>query len=162
TGLWTLPARLRYGPFLAGIALDVVLLAATTGIRLGWMTGALDPPPEVLRLAGALAVIKLFTLMFQGLVFFRTDLYVVMITMLGTRNLTGVTHLRLKRLFGLARAADRAELAASHPRDRQVSRWYVVVYLAGLAWSAWFFKTWFYPSSFVVVTWMINTLRHVS
>jgi putative peptide zinc metalloprotease protein len=162
SGLWALPARLRYGPFLAGIALDLMLLAAAVGVRWGWTVGLWDPAPELLRICGALAVTKLFTLMFQGWVFLRTDLYVVMITALGTRNLNRVIRLRLKALAGLASERDHRELAGAHPRDIAVSRWYLLVYLAGLLWAVWFFKVWFYPSSFVVISWMGNTLRHVS
>jgi putative peptide zinc metalloprotease protein len=162
SGLWALPARLRYGPFLAGIALDLMLLAAAVAVRWVWMVGLWNPPPELLHICAALAVVKLFTLMFQGWVFLRTDLYVVMITALGTRNLNRVMRLRMKVLLERASEQERRELAEAHPRDIAVSRWYLLVYLAGLAWAVWFFKAWFYPSSFVVISWMANTLRHVA
>ncbi|MEV0613763.1 hypothetical protein AB0I81_10610 [Nonomuraea sp. NPDC050404] len=162
SGLWSLPARLRYGTFLAGMAFDVLLLAAAVGTRLAWSLGVLDVPPWVLRVMGVLVAMKVFDLMFQGLVFLRTDLYAVMITALGGRNLAKVSRLRLKRFLRLAKAAERAELAAAHPRDLEISRWYTVVYLAGLIWAVWFFKTWFYPSSYVVMSWMGETLVRAS
>ncbi|MGW4210278.1 hypothetical protein ACWEIJ_19980 [Lentzea sp. NPDC004789] len=160
TGLWSLPAKLRYPPFLAGMALDVVLLAFAVGTRLVWSLGLVDVPGVMLRILGALAAIKLFDLMFQCLVFLRTDLYAVMITVLGLRNLAAVNRLYLKKLFRIAKPADIAQLDSAHSRDLAASRWYSACYLIGLLWAAWFFKAWFYPSSFVIITWMSKTLRN--
>jgi hypothetical protein len=160
SGLWSLPAALRYGPLLAGMAFDVLLLALAVGTRLAWSVGLLDVPPAMLRVCGALVAMKIFELMFQCLVFMRTDMYAVMITALGLRNLAKVGRLRVKRAFRIATAAERAWLAGAHPRDLAASRWYAACYLVGLVWAVWFFKTWFYPSSFVVITWMGRTLSH--
>jgi hypothetical protein len=160
TGLWSVPAALRYGPLLAGMAFDVLILALAVGARLAWSAGLLDIPPLVLRVCGALIAIKIFELMFQCLVFMRTDMYAVMITALGLRNLAKVSRLRVKRALRIATPAERAWLAGAHPRDLAASRWYMACYLAGLVWAVWFFKTWFYPSSFVIITWMGRTLSH--
>jgi putative peptide zinc metalloprotease protein len=120
----------------------------------------MDVSPMLVRICGALAVLKLFTLMFQSLVFLRTDLHAVLATALGTRNLRQVNRLRLVQGFRIASAADRAQLRAAHPRDLAVSRWYTLFYVLGVLWAVWFFKTWFYPSTFVVITWMGATLRN--
>ncbi|HEV7808423.1 MAG TPA: hypothetical protein VGO80_21635 [Solirubrobacteraceae bacterium] len=160
TGLWSVPAQLRYGPFLAGMVFDVLTLAAAVALRLGWSAELLDLPPLLVRVLGAFVALKVFDMMFQCLVFLRTDLYAVMITALGLRNLDRVTRLRLKAAFRLARPAERAELAAAHPRDVAASRLYALCYLFGLLWAAWFFKTWFYPSTVVVLSWMGSTLGH--
>jgi putative peptide zinc metalloprotease protein len=39
TGLWALPRRQRYGPFLAGLAFDSVLMSGAVGTRFGWVRG---------------------------------------------------------------------------------------------------------------------------
>jgi putative peptide zinc metalloprotease protein len=160
SGLWSVPAALRYGPLLAGMAFDVLILALAVGTRLAWSADLLDVPPAALRVCGALIAMKIFELMFQCLVFMRTDMYAVMITALGLRNLSKVSRLRMKRAFRIATPAERAWLAGAHPRDLAASRWYAACYLAGLIWAVWFFKTWFWPSSFVIITWMGRTLSH--
>jgi hypothetical protein len=160
TGLWSLPARVRYGPFLAGMAFDVLTLAVAVALRLAWSLELVDLPPALVRILGAVVTLKVFHLMFQCLVFLRTDLYAVMITALGLRNFDRVTRLRLKTAFHIARPAERAELQAAHPRDLAASRWYVVCYAVGLVWAVWFFQTWFYPSVAVVGGWMVTTLSH--
>jgi len=160
SGLWSLPAHRRYGPFLAGMMFDVVTLAIAVGLRLAWSAELLDLPPELVRILGAFVTLKAFEVMFQFLVFLRTDLYAVMITALGLRNLDRVTRLRLKAMLHLAKPAERTELAEAHPRDIAASRWYSLCYLTGLLWAVWFFKEWFYPSTFVILTWMASTLRN--
>jgi hypothetical protein len=160
SGLWSLPARQRYGPFLAGMVCDVLTLAIAVALRLAWSAEVIDLSPTAVRILGAFVTLKVFELTFQFLVFLRTDLYAVMITALGARNLDRVTRLRLKAVFGLARPRERAELADAHPRDLAASRWYAVFYVLGLLWAVWFFKAWFYPSTFVVATWMGSTLGH--
>jgi putative peptide zinc metalloprotease protein len=159
SGLWGLPARLRYGPFLAGMVFDVLVLTVALALRIGWSYEVIDLPPAVVRTLAALVTLKVFEIMFQFLVFLRTDLYAVMITALGARNLDRVTRLRLKLAFRIARPAERAELEAAHPRDLAVSRWYSLCYVLGLLWAVWFFKAWFYPATFVVFTWMASTLE---
>lgn len=158
SALWSLPARLRYGPFLAGMVYDVLVLAVALGLRFAWSADVIDLSPTAVRLLGALVTLKVFELTFQFLVFLRTDIYAVMITALGLRNLDRVTRLRLKTVFRIARPAERAEFEAAHPRDLAASRWYSVCYLLGLAWLVWFFKAWFYPATFVALSWMTNTL----
>ena len=158
SALWSLPARLRYAPFLAGMAFDALTLAAAVALRFAWSQELIDVSPLLIRILGAFVTLKVFEIMFQFLVFLRTDLYAVMITALGLRNLDRVTRLRLKAGLRLAKPAERLELEGAHPRDVAASRWYVVCYVLGLLWAVWFFKAWFYPSTFVVFTWMTSSL----
>jgi hypothetical protein len=142
------------------MVLDVLTLTVAVALRLGWSAELVDLPPELVRILGAFITLKVFEIMFQFLVFLRTDLYAVMITALRLRNLDRVTRLRLKAAFRVARPAEHAELAAAHPRDVAASRWYAVCYLLGLVWAIWFFQSWFYPSTVVVFSWMASTLLH--
>lgn len=158
SGLWSVPARLRYGPFLAGLVFDILTLAVAVGLRAAWSAEAVDLPPDMVRVLGAFVTLKVFEIMFQFLVFLRTDLYAVMVTALGLRNLDRVTRLRLKTAFRIARPGERQELEAAHPRDIAASRWYSVCYVLGLLWAVWFFEAWFWPSTVVVSTWMASTL----
>lgn len=160
SGLWSVSPRQRYPVFLAGMAFDSVVLVTALSLRLAWSTGMINADPLLLRICGALVLLKLIGLSFQCLVFLRTDLYAVMITRLGTRNLTRTTRLLIKKTIGIASAADHTELAAAHPRDLAVSRWYSLCYLAGMIWAAWYVKFWLYPVITIVLTWVVSTLEH--
>jgi putative peptide zinc metalloprotease protein len=156
--LWAAPRRHRFGPFLAGMAFDATVLAACLGLRLAWAEGLIELPPLLVRFLGAVVLLQVLALGFQLLVFLRTDIYAVLITALGCRNLWRVTNLSLKRrLFRLA-PAEVQELASSSARDAQVARWFGLLYLGGLVLAAWFFVTYFYPSTVVLSSWMFHSL----
>jgi hypothetical protein len=141
--LWTVPRRHRYGPQLAGLAVDSVLLAALLGAELLTGAGSLTPPPLMVRLLAALVFLKVVGMLWQCMVFLRTDLYGVLVTATGCRNLWRVKSLLLRRAFGRLTAEQAAELAAADPRDLRVGRWFRWVYLAGylvaLAYFAYFY-----------------------
>lgn len=159
TALWSLPRHRRYGPFLAGLAIDAVLTAAALALRLGWSRGWWDPDPLLVRVAGSFVLIQVFRMTFQALAFLRTDLYLVLTTALGARNLHRVANLSLRRGLRLRlKPAEAAELAEAHPRDLSLARWYRILYAFGICWAAWFFVTFAWPSLLVVVEWAAQTL----
>ncbi|MBF8185059.1 hypothetical protein ITP53_04760 [Nonomuraea sp. K274] len=141
--LWRLPRRQRYGPLLAGIALDSLILAALLGIRLAVLSGALTLPGTALALVEMLILAKSVTMLWQFMLFLRTDLYAVLAMVTGCRNLWRVKTLLLRRAFGRLTADQAKELAAANPRDVQVGRWFRWVWLAGLGVAA-FWLWWFY------------------
>lgn len=139
TQLWTLPRRVRYGPLLAGLAVDSVLLAALLTGRLLIDLGAWRAPELVGSLLAAWAFIKVMQMLWQCLVFLRTDLYAVLVNALGCRNLWRVKSLMLKRAFGRLSAEETAELADASEADLRTGRWFRWVWLAGGAGvAAWF------------------------
>ncbi|TMR07911.1 hypothetical protein ETD86_50030 [Nonomuraea turkmeniaca] len=141
--LWRLPRRQRYGPLLAGLAFDSVLLAALLGIRLAALAGALSLPATAVALVEMLALAKSVTMLWQFMLFLRTDLYAVLATATGCRNLWRVKTLLLRRALGRLTPAQAAELATANPRDVQVGRWFRWVWLAGLGVGG-FWLWWFY------------------
>jgi hypothetical protein len=156
--LWGVPRRRRYGPFLAGMAFNSVLLAASLGLRLAWTEGLLDLPPTLFRYLGLLVLLNVLGIGFQALVFLRTDLYAVLITALGCRNLYRVNFLYLKgKLWSLA-PPEAAELADAHERDVRVARWFALLYVIGVAWAAWYFVRIFVPSTVVFAGWLFHGL----
>lgn len=157
--LWSVPRKARYSPFLAGMAFDVLILAVCLGIRVLWETGLLDIPPLLYRFAGAVVLIQVLDLGFQSLVFLRTDLYAVLVTALGCYNLYRVNALYLRSKVRWLDSAGRAELAAAHPRDLQVAHWFAWVYLGGVVWAAYFFVSFFVPSTVLMAGWMFDSLR---
>ncbi|MEU8103975.1 hypothetical protein AB0C18_09635 [Nonomuraea muscovyensis] len=134
--LWSVPRRRRYGPLLAGLALDSLLLGITFALRL-----TTDVP-----VLAALTYVLVFQIAWQCMIFLRTDLYGVLITWLGCKDLWRVQSLLRRRAFGRfgaavgrfgtglreLSAAEAAELAAADPRDLRAGRWFRWLWLAGV------------------------------
>src|SRR6266511_633290 len=123
--LWSVPRRQRYSPFLAGMAFNTVVLVNVIGLA------------------------------FQAFVFLRTDLYAVLMTAFGCRNLYRINQLYLKSKLRKLGTAETQELDEAHPRDRQVARWFSLIYLAGLAGALYFFLAFFIPGVVIMAGWMI-------
>jgi hypothetical protein len=157
--LWSVPRSARYSPFLAGMAFDIVILATCLSLRVLWGSGLLDIPPLLYRFAGTVVLLQVLDLGFQSLVFLRTDLFAVLVTALGCYNLYRVNYLYLLSKLHLLNPPGRAELAAAHPRDLAVARWFAWLYLAGLAWAAYFFISFFLPTTALLAGWMFDSLR---
>ncbi|HEY1572088.1 MAG TPA: hypothetical protein VGG05_12150 [Pseudonocardiaceae bacterium] len=142
TQVWTVPKRRRYSPLLAGIAFDFVLLAVALALRLPISTGALSPPVVVDQLLATWIFAKLGGLLWQCMVFLRTDLYAVLVNVLGCRNLWEVSNLMLRRRFRGLTAEQADELAEAHPKDLRAARWFQWVRMVGtllvLAWAGFF------------------------
>jgi hypothetical protein len=137
--LWTLPRRQRYSPLLAGLAFDSVVLCAVLNGRLAISVGLWSAPEPVTDVLALWGFVLIFRIAWQCLVFLRTDLYAVLVTATGCRNLWRVKTLLLRRAFGRLTPAQTTELAAADPVDLRVGRWFRWVWLAGfLAVTAWF------------------------
>lgn len=156
--LWSVPRRRRFGPFLGGMAFDTVVLASALGLRVAWGEGLIDLDPLLYRLLGALVLRQVFVLGWQGLVFLRTDLYVALVSILGCYNLRRVNHLSLMRKIHRLKPDEEAELAAAHPRDLSVARWFGFISVAGLIWVIFMFVTFFVPSTVVMAGWIFGSL----
>ncbi|GAA2113900.1 hypothetical protein [Actinomadura alba] len=136
--LWALPRRSRFGPLLAGLAIDSVVLAALLAAEL--TASAWSMPSTLAGLLAAVVFVKVVTITWQFLVFLRTDIYAVLVTATGCRNLWRVKSLLLRKALGRLSPAHSAELAAAAPRDVQAGRWFRWVWLAGLvATAGWYF-----------------------
>lgn len=137
--LWTVPRRLRYGPLLGGMAVDVVVLSLLLAARLLIRHGVWTPAPAVDATLAAWVFVKLAGLLWQCMVFLRTDLYAVLVNALGCRDLWRVKTLLLRRAFGRLTPGQAAELVAAGPTDIRAGRWFRWVWLAGFAGVlAWF------------------------
>ncbi|WP_117211927.1 hypothetical protein [Allorhizocola rhizosphaerae] len=158
TGLWALPPARRYGPFLAGMAIDSVLLFVCVGLRFAWSWGWVDLPPGLVRILAMVVFGQVVKLAFQTLAYLRTDMYLVMATATGCRNLHQVTRLSLKRLVWRLTEQEKVILRDAHPRDVRVARWYRLLYLAGITWMVWFALHFLWPSAVVVFGWSAGVL----
>jgi hypothetical protein len=131
-GLVAVPRRKRYLPMLAGMLLDVVVLAALTlgAAALGGTTG-FGALVYKLLLCTAFGVV--LRLAWQFYFFLRTDLYFLAITVLGCNDLQTVSKQllgnRVNRVIG--RRDHLVDEATWTPRDRAAARWYSWLMVAG-------------------------------
>jgi putative peptide zinc metalloprotease protein len=160
TGLWSLPRRRRYGPLLAGMAFDAVLLFPVLLARFGGTTGWWQLGDAARRVLAALAFVQVAALISQFWIFVRTDVYAVLITATGCVNLFRVNQLMVRRALRIITPEEERELRESNERDRVVARWYRWIYVAGLAAAAWFFVTYFAPATIRLATWLVASVAH--
>jgi hypothetical protein len=162
SALWAVPRRRRFGPLLAGMALDVVVIAALLGVRATQFLGWWHPRPILAQLFAALVVALVISVSLQFVVFLRTDIYAVLITGLGCVNLTRISRLRMARVYRRLAATEEHEFASASPRDRDMSRWYCWVQLGGALIVAWNFAVFFVPSLAHTLRWIGGGLTHHS
>jgi hypothetical protein len=151
--LWTLPRNRRYGPQFAGLAIDSVVLAAFTGIGLVDRTDLYDIPDSVVSVAAALAYLLVAGMLWQCLVFLRTDLYAVLLTATGCHDLWNVKTLILHRAFGRLAPSEAERLAEARPRDVAVARWFRWVYLVGIPGTLAYFAIFYVPVYAELLAW---------
>jgi hypothetical protein len=128
SGVRVAPRNRRYAAFLAGMTCDVAIVTGCLVTQVAGLGGAGE------RVARAVAYMLVVALLFQCLVFMRTDVYYVLANWLRVGNLHEDTrHLlanRVRRLTGRAPAHD---LSAVPERELRIIRWYAPFYLAGSA-----------------------------
>ncbi|GIP40087.1 hypothetical protein J31TS4_33670 [Paenibacillus sp. J31TS4] len=126
TGVWRLPARRRYVPFLGGLCFDMLLLFAIQTVRLFW--GEAFPLAD--NILGAAVYAILLTVFYQALFYMKTDLYYVI------ENATGVYNLMETSRSWLARRLRRAGAGeVIFEGEERIVRRYAWFYLAGVALS---------------------------
>jgi putative peptide zinc metalloprotease protein len=162
SALWAVPRRRRFVPLLAGMAFDVVVIAALLGLRAAQFLGWWHPQPMLARLLAAVVVALVISMSLQFVVFLRTDIYAVLITGLGCVNLTRISRLRMARLYRRLTPAEEREFASATPRDRDSSRWYGWVQLGGALIAAGNFVVFFAPSAVHTVRWIGDGLTRNS
>jgi putative peptide zinc metalloprotease protein len=132
TGLWAVPRRKRYLPFLAGALLDtltasiLILIIAANDRRLITLGDGL------VRLARAIIFTMMLRLLWQCFLFVRTDFYYVIATMLKCKNLMADTEAFLRaqvaRLMRRLPPIDQSHISA---REMRVIHGYSVIWVAG-------------------------------
>jgi putative peptide zinc metalloprotease protein len=138
TQLWSLPRQRRYGPLLAGMAFDTMVLAATLAGRLLITSGAVSAPPAVGHILAAVAILVTTNLAWQFCIFLRNDLYLVLSNLLGCVNLWRIAMLIVKKTAWRLTPDEQAELASAGARNRWHARWYSWLCVAGVAGAAWY------------------------
>ena len=132
TGLWALPRAQRLPPLLAGLSVD----GAITGVLIiAQVAGVPDPVAEVFA---AVVVLQVAAMVFQAAVFVRTDLYAVLATVSGSRNLWALKSAVFRRALHWETPQDLDLLASASRRQRIWASCYLVLYLPGLVAAGWY------------------------
>lgn len=124
-GLVAVPRRQRYLPMLAGMLMDLLVLAALT-----LLAAAVRHPDGTQPLVGgvclALAFGTLLRFVWQFYFYLQTDLYHVIVTTLGCVDLQKTARQMIANRFNrrLGRPDRCFDESVWHPRDRVVARWY--------------------------------------
>lgn len=144
TGVWGVPKRQRYLPFLAGPLLDATSAALIILVTFAATYGWLALSPVVFRLAEAMLLVYLLRLLWQCYFFIRTDFYFVIANFFKCKNLMQDTQVfllnQLRRCIGSGKITDQTYIPATEMR---VIQCYALVWLVGrsLAFGTLFFIT---------------------
>jgi hypothetical protein len=132
TGIWLAPRRQRCLAFLAGMLFDLMLSAALALALFADRRGWLGLDPTLLLLVRGLLFVQLTRLLFELYVFVPTDVYYVLGTLCGCRNLMGDTQAYLlNQLWRLLRSPRRIDQSTVPARELRVVRVFVWVWLVG-------------------------------
>lgn len=130
-GLHSVPRSRRYLPFLAGVLVDLVLVALLTLLAAACGQGS---AAWLGRVALALAYTGILRIAWQFYVFLRTDFYYVLTNALRCTNLHEATvaylRTRLRGLPGISAPATDSEQFTD--RDRQVAPWFGWITVLGV------------------------------
>jgi hypothetical protein len=131
-GLVAVPRRKRYLPMLAGMLLDVLVVAGLTA-GAGALSGATGFGALVYKLLLSMAFGVVLRLAWQFYFFLRTDLYFLAVTVLGCNDLQTVSRQlllnRVNRVLG--RRHKLVDEETWTPRDGATARWYCWLMVAG-------------------------------
>jgi len=163
TQIVALPRRRRYGPFLAGMAFDVVVLAAVLGLRSLNTADVVDIPGFADRLLAAVAILVTTSVVWQWTgIFLRTDVYAVLANALRCHNLYRATWLTVKDRLVTLTDAERDELEAISEHDRRVARWFGLLYAAGLVAQTWWVLRIFVPYLIAMGSWIVDNVTSLA
>jgi len=132
TGLWALPKRKRYLPFLAGVLIDAVsgslLVLALFALEHHWLT----LPIFTVRMLRALVLSYWLRILWQSFLFVRTDFYFVIVSLLNCKNLLKDTEDFVRnlarRVAPSLRFVDQSGIPVA---ERRVIRLYSVLWVGG-------------------------------
>ncbi|WP_102127646.1 ThiF family adenylyltransferase [Deinococcus planocerae] len=152
SSIWLVPKRDRYATFMAGIAVDFVVLLIALLIRYMHFEGHLSKSLD--SLASLYILILVNGLVFQALVFLRTDLYAVLVNFFNCRNLyqTNILSITLfcKKMFKIRPTIEELRRSANfHSQDLKALRFFTPIYILGIVLFIWFNTKVTLPATFV-------------
>ena len=153
--LVTAPRRARYGPYLAGMALDITIVAVALCLRLAHRSGLVVLPGWLDRLLAAAVLILLVGVVWQwAALFMRSDGYAVLANVLRCHDLYRATWLTTKYRIWVLSNEESTELAGISSHDRRVASWFGLLYLVGLFGMAWLLLAFSLPFMIGLIGWI--------
>jgi putative peptide zinc metalloprotease protein len=132
TGLWSVPKQQRYLPLFAGAIIDVVSGSLLVFLLFAHSRNWVALPILAVRLARAMAFTYVMRIIWQCLLFIRTDFYYVIASLFNCRSLLSDTESFLRnlvsRILPWVRPVDQSAIPAA---ERRVIRVYAVLWVLG-------------------------------
>ncbi len=136
TRLWSVPRKARVVPLLAGILFD----GATIGLLdLMQLTVLRHAPSLVVQLTREVNFLNVGAIVFQFLIFLRTDVYALFVVATGCKNLWATKGAVARRAIRRATPDDVALLDTIGHREIFWARVFLCLYVPGMLWSGWYF-----------------------
>jgi hypothetical protein len=129
SGLWALPRRARYVPFLAGMMWDSGLLAVT-------LVAELCGPHAAAPILRLVVLQLVFNLLCQFAIFLRTDTYFVAVTATGSADLVGNARLALRHLTGFDNDHQLRQWRQLPRFEQRSAHWFAPLLVIGTALAA--------------------------
>ncbi|MEV4489911.1 hypothetical protein AB0K04_07340 [Micromonospora coxensis] len=156
TRLWSVPRRQRFGPLLAGMALDAATLGAFL-IAQELLAPSLDP--TVVQVLRTLVLVQISGILIQTWIFMRTDLYALFAAATSSRNLWVLKGAVLRRWLRRENAADRAALTDATARELRWAKIFVCLYVPGLVYALGYLAYFGIPGSLRILGMAVGAIR---
>jgi hypothetical protein len=153
TQVWSVPRKKRYAPLLGGIVVDVLLLSIMMAIRILIHHGVWQASRQVDAITAVMVYLILAGLLWQCMVFLRTDLYALLVNLLRCHNLWRTKTLLLRQAFGRLTPEQAIELANASTADKRTAYWFRWVWLAGFIGVLGWFLLFVLPVILVILRW---------
>jgi putative peptide zinc metalloprotease protein len=143
TRLWSVPRRSRIVPLLAGLVFD----AATTGVLVVLeLAGVGAASPLAGHLIRAGVFLGVTRIVFQFLIFLRTDVYALFVLATGCKNLWDTKGAIARKAIGRATAGDLALLETTGRREILWARIFLCLYVPGVLLTTGYFAAFALPA----------------
>lgn len=148
TNIVLVPRRDRYRAYLAGMLIDVVWFAVGVWIQAFHQWGILTLDQQTIVLIRMVHIHVLHILLFQFLIFMKTDLYYVITTLLRCERLLEHTYLYIRLLARFTRNTDVEDWKTVQEREKKIIYGYVWFVVGGLALTLIWFIRYYIPLVF--------------
>ncbi|MGM7721180.1 PqqD family protein [Metabacillus sp. Hm71] len=147
-----LPAKKRYKPIFAGMAVDGGMFGIGVLLLLLHDVGFLALPSAVIMLIKFCNLNALFSLAFQLMFFMETDVYYAFTTKFKCKNLLHNSRLYIRKCLNLMKEHQLEEWEYIDKDEKKIVKGYSWFYLIGVCWAIAFFLFYVLPLTFTFVS----------
>lgn len=156
TGLWALPRKKRFVPLAVGLLTDttiaglMIILQATFADALG---------PVGVSIARGIVFIDIGAIVGQASVYLRSDFYALFLVLTGSRNLWTLKGALARRLIRRTTTEDELVIDDARPREVFWARFYLGLYLPGIAFACWYYVTFRIRATIRLIELSLHSIR---